>query len=279
MFWQMNQVSCAIDRNLVFLDRWDATIMSDHIAPNLRVVRILEVFAHVGAPMTPTELNDHVRWTKQTTHRLCQTMLAAGLLEKHGRRLQPHSRVNRLAAGLGQFAIATVNCHQILRDIASQIGETVNFVRPEKQGMTYVDRVETNWPFRILLPVGTHVPFHCTASGKTYLASLPAKRRKAMIASLDLTGLTPHTHVTKDSLTAEITQINKRGYALDLEEFHLDMVAIAVPVLDQKGRFFAALAVHGPIQRFDQSAAESNLELLQTAAKDISVALFDAAAD
>lgn len=253
--------------------------MEAHIAPNLRVVRILEIFSDVGAPMTPTELHRHTDWSKQTTHRLCQTMLAAGLLEKQGRFLQPHSRVNRLAAGLGTFAVANVTCHQILRDIASKVGETVNFVRPEKQGMTYVDRVETNWPFRISLPIGTHVPFHCTASGKTYIASLPAKRRNAMIANLDLSRLTEHTHVTADSLTKEIDLVRRRGYALDLEEFHLDMVAIAVPVLDHKNRYFAALAMHGPTQRFDRTKAENNFELLRTSAARISAVLFNGETD
>lgn len=249
--------------------------MENPVPPNLRVFRILEIFADVGTPLTPTELHRHTEWSKQTTHRLCHTMVAAGLLEKQGRYLHPNSRVNRLAASLSNFAISNVTCHQILRDVASKVGETVNFVRPEKQGMTYVDRVETNWPFRILLPVGTHVPFHCTASGKTFIASLPAPRRRAMIANLDLVRLTEHTHVTAESLATEIDLVRQRGYALDLEEFHLDMIAIAVPVLDRKNRYFASLAMHGPTQRLDRAKIEGNLELLQASAERISATLFD----
>ena len=55
--------------------------------------------------------------------------------------------------------------------------EKRSILSDQKSWECFADRVETDWPFRVLLPVGTHVPFHCTASGKTYLASLPAANR------------------------------------------------------------------------------------------------------
>ena len=67
---------------------------------------------------------------------------------------------------------------QILLNIANKVKETVNFVVPEASGMNYIDRVETDWAFRIQLPIGTNVPFHCTASGKCFLASLSPKKEK-----------------------------------------------------------------------------------------------------
>ena len=104
--------------------------------------------------------------------------------------------------------------------------------------------------------------------------SLGGNCRTAMIATLDLFALTDHTHVTIDSFTAEIETVRRRGYALDLEEYHLDMIAIAVPVLDHNKRFFAALAVHGPKLRFDKETAVETLALLQTSARRISAILF-----
>ena len=86
--------------------------------------------------------------------------------------------------------------------------------------MFYADRVETDWPFRVLLPVGTHVPFHCTASGKTYLASLPAAKRRTMLAGLDLHQYTETTHLSAATLEQELKQVARDGYALDREEFH-----------------------------------------------------------
>ena len=140
--------------------------------------------------------------------------------------------------------------------------------------MRYVDRVETNWAFRVALPIGTHVPFHCTASGKIYMASLPSARRRAFLASLTLNSLTANTHSSADTLATELSKIRRDGYSLDREEFHSAMVAIAVPVTDPAGRFYAALAVHGPTQRFSLESALQSRKLLHGYAARISQVLF-----
>jgi len=249
--------------------------MTDQTAPNMRLLRILEIIASAERALTPTEINEPLGWPKQTLHRLCQTLIREGYVEKHQRRLVPRKRLLSLAFGLSNHAANHAARHQILQKIARQVGETVNFVKPEIKGMMYADRVETNWPFRILLPIGTHVPFHCTASGKTYLANLPAARRRKILASLDLHPYTAATLSNAQALDDELSRIKRNGFALDLEEFHEDMVAIAVPVYDDHNRFFAALAIHGPKQRFDKDAALARLPLLLQSAKQISETVTD----
>ena len=64
-----------------------------------------------------------------------------------------------MASGILHASRLHIARHQILQDVAATVGETVNFVVPEDAGMSYFDRVETDWPFRVQLPVGTHVLF------------------------------------------------------------------------------------------------------------------------
>jgi len=244
--------------------------MADHTPPNMRILRILEIICNSDRALTPTEINEHLGWPKQTLHRLCQTLIRNGYLDKHQRRLVPRKPLLSLAFGLANHATNHTARHQILKQIARKVGETVNFVRPDIKGMVYADRVETNWPFRIALPIGTHVPFHCTASGKTYLANLPIPQRRKILASLDLQTYTTATLNDSASLEDELTRINHQGFAIDLEEFHTDMIAIAVPVYDDQKRFFAALAIHGPKQRFDKDQALARLPLLLASAAQIS---------
>ena len=136
--------------------------------------------------------------------------------------------------------------HQILVELAQKTGETINYVVPEDDGMSYLDRVETGWAFRVQLPIGSHVPFHCTASGKTFLASLESRKRKAFAHGLTLEQKTPKTITDPDTLLKELSAVSKNGFAIDNEEFMDGMVAIAVPVMDKSGRFLAAIACHGP---------------------------------
>ena len=67
------------------------------------------------------------------------------------------------------------------------------------------------------------------------MASLPAVQRKALLASLELTPLTPNTFTDPALLADELGTIRKDGYSLDREEFHDAMVAIAVPGDRQQG--------------------------------------------
>jgi len=252
----------------------DANMDSDKLAPNLRIIRIFEILAKHHQPLSPTELNNELKMPKQSLHRLCNMLLEEGYLAKTGRKLYPSPRLLQMASGLGTLGVNSTACHQILRKVSHQFGETVNFVRPEKSGMKYIDRVETNWAFRILLPVGTHVPFHCTASGKTYLASLPKQKRERMARSLHLTRQTPQTIDTAINLLAELVRVRRQGYAVDNEEFHNEMVAIAVPVTDLNGDYFASLAVHGPSPRFKLEEAIQKIDILRQAATEIQLMLF-----
>jgi len=249
---------------------------ANRIPTNLRTLRILEILGNAEHAMSPTQINQHLGLPKQTVHRLCKTLVEEGYLmrETNGRRLQPALRLRSLASGVLFASQFNLTRHQVLRDVAAQVNETVNFVVPVEKGMTYLDRVETDWPFRIQLPIGSHVPFHCTASGKTYLASLGTKARKAMVESLNLEKLTENTHDNAQSLLRELDDIARQGFALDKEEFVAGMVAIAVPIKDDKNRYCASLAFHGPTQRLSLETAVENADLLTNAARRLSDIIF-----
>ena len=115
--------------------------------------------------------------------------------------------------------------------------------------MIYYDRVQTNWPLRIYLPVGSHTPAWCTASGKLYLSSLPKERRQRIIAKLSLDKLARNTLTETDLLESELLKIQANDLGIDNEEFVDGMVACAVPIKDEDGKLFACLFTHAPVIR------------------------------
>ncbi len=252
--------------------------MSDpqRIPTNLRTLLILEVLGTADRPLTPTEINKEIGLPKQTVHRLCATLEKEGFLTRaeDPKRLRPGRRLRALAAGLLHGDAQHMIRHQILTRVSEQVEETVNFVVAQDTGMQYVDRVETDWPLRIQLPIGSAVPFHCTASGKVFLSAMRNKARERFVGNLTLSIQTPNTHVTPDELLGELQQISKQGYATDNEEFMQGMVAVAVPVRDARGRFVAALACHGPTQRMSLRQAIDKKDILTKGAAEISAALF-----
>jgi DNA-binding IclR family transcriptional regulator len=260
----------------VILARKEVKMTEQRIPTNLRTLLILEVIGRSDRAMTPTEINQHIGLPKQTVHRLVSTLEKDGFLAKEadGKHYRPTRRLRLLGAGLLHASRSHITRHQVLQQVASQVKEAVNFVIPEETGMNYLDRIDTDWPFRIQLPVGTNVPFHCTASGKTFMASLSKSSRIKFVKGLQLDKHTNQTHVSQETLLEDLANCAKRGYSLDNEEFMDGMVAIAAPVTDVHGRFVAAIAYHGPSQRLSLNQAEKRIDILFDAAESLKNALF-----
>ena len=250
---------------------------SDRIPTNLRTLLILEALGKGDRAMSATEINAEMGLPKQSIHRLCASLEAEGFMTQLAgtRKYVPSRRLRELGSGLLFNSQTHIARRQILLAVASEVGETVNFVVPEADGMSYVDRVETDWALQFQLPIGSHVPFHCTASGKCFVASLAPKAQKRFVAALDLVALTPSTKTSTEALIADLAEIRKRGYSLDEEEFLEGMVAIAVPVTDSQGRFVAALAFHGPTQRLSMDNVIAKKTVLQSAAHRLRSAIFE----
>lgn len=224
---------------------------SGQIPTNLRLLLLLEEVAKVGVPVTPSVVNEALGLPKPTIHRLFATAEAEGFLQRDidGRSYSLGRRMRLLSINtLSSERVRTVRL-AVLKSLAVAVGETCNLAIPEREGMFYLDRVETHWPLRIQLPVGTQVPFHCTASGKMYLSTLRTDYLERFLKNYALEKQTDKTITDPAKLQAELEITRERGYATDNEEFMTGMTAIAVPILDNRGRLLSTLSIHAPEQR------------------------------
>lgn len=249
---------------------------SGRVATNMRACFILEAITGNPDGLTPTEVSRTLGLPKQTVHRVCRSLVEQGFLTRDpvSRALTPGARLRVLATGVLQSSQLHILRHQILARVAHETGETVNYVMPQADGMSYVDRVETDWAFRVQLPIGSNVPFHCTASGKVWLASLGEAERRRVIKKLDLARYTGATICEPDALVNEVDDVARLGYSIDNQEFMDGMFAVSVPVHNSQGRYTASLAVHGPTVRLDIGKKDSVKDVLLRASADLTDALF-----
>jgi len=241
----------------------------------LRLLTLLEAVVANGGPVAPADLHQTVDLPRATLHRLVQTLEAEGFLQREpdGRSYSVGLRTRRLAVATLSTARVRTARLAVMRSLSRDVGETVNLAIPDREGMRYLDRVETEWPLRIQLPVGTEVPFHCTAAGKMYLSTLAPAALEGFLRNADLAATTPNTLTDPAALEAEIARIRAAGHSEDNEEFVPGMIAIAVPLRDPQGRMPATLSFHAPTQRMPIEAARRHLPRLKSAAEAIS-ALF-----
>lgn len=242
------------------------------IPTNLRLLLLLEEVSRAGVPVTPADLTEALGLPKPTVHRLFHTAEEAGFLQRDidGRSYSPGPRLRRLSVNtLSSQRLRTVRL-AILNAVVEMMNETCNIAVPDRENMVYLDRIETKWPLRIQLPIGTKVPFHCTASGKMYLSSLNPRYLDRYLASRTLKEHTEKTITDPAKLKAELALTRKRGYSTDDEEFMTGMVAVAVPIIDDQGRLVSTLSAHAPLQRNDLPALLANVEKLKEAAAELS---------
>ncbi len=238
------------------------------IPTNLRLLLILEEVARAGVPVAPSTLADALGLPKPTIHRLLATAEEEGFLQRDidGRSYGPGRRLRKLAGNALSSQRLRTERLTIMQALESEVGETCNLAAPGRHGMVYLDRVETHWPLRIQLPVGTQVPFHCTASGKMYLSSLRIDKLKRVLTWLELEPSTERSITGVAELLEELAITRNRGFSTDNGEFMDNMVAVAVPIRDSEGRLLTTLSIHAPRQRYDLDSLIAMVPQVQEAA-------------
>ena len=248
---------------------------SEGASPNSsaeRSLRLLSFIADAGRALSLAELAAALGLPKATAHRLCNQVLEHGYIVRDidERSFAVGPALRKLA--FDALAHATVRGlrHAALTDLVAAVGETCNFTALDGVEVLYLDRVEAPWPWRLTLDVGVHVPLHCTASGKLFLASMSRERRMRVLGQLQLARLTPNTLTDAAALRADCERIAAQGYSVDNEEFITGLVAVAVPVRDRGGEMRAAVAVHAPVARMSLESMLTHLPALRHAAQRMS---------
>ena len=232
-----------------------------------RSLRLLSRLASEGKALSLAQLATDLTLPKATVHRICGFLLDGGFISK-----SDEGRAFEIGPALRRLALDTLNHdttqglrHTVLEDLVAQIGETCNFTTLDGADVRYLDRVEAKWPWRLTLEVGAHVPIHCTASGKLFIALMDAPRREQMLKTLVLNAMTEHTITDVEKLRSQCATIAAQGYALDEQEFIDGLIAMAVPVFDANQTLRGAVAVHAPMARMSAKGALTHLPALRAA--------------
>lgn len=243
-----------------------------------RALLLLETIAQADEPPSLNELMAAIRLPKATTHRFVALLERLGFVQRaaDGRRYEVGHRLLNLSLNGMQRSFDLAPRRIILSALVKEIGETCNITMLDGERLIYLDRAESDWPLQFRLSVGSHVPLHCTASGKLFLSLAPATLRKALFRTQPFQRYTARTLTTTEQLEAELARIRQTGVGTDNEEFMEGMSATAVPIRDSRGRICATVAVHGPITRLPFTRALALVPALKKAAKALEqTLLFD----
>lgn len=237
-----------------------------------RVLQIVEVLANSQRPMSVSDLAETLEVPIPSMYRLLDQLQNLGFvhLDLHGK-VACGKRMYKLAMNLWQNSHFKTERLSILQQLSAQIGETVGIAIMQDLDVVYVDRVLSDWPLQIYLPVGTHVPIWASASGKLLLSQLSNDKCERIVDKMSIHALTINTQTNKKQLMQTIVKTRDTKIGIDNEEFIPGMVACAVLIPNNEHKAFATVFTHGPTVRKTLEELLDYVPLMRKAAHELSV--------
>ncbi|MDZ7849526.1 MAG: IclR family transcriptional regulator [Halodesulfurarchaeum sp.] len=208
-----------------------------------------------------SELAEELDMAKSTVHGHLATLKERGyLVQDEASRY--HLSLTFLTLGGAVRQVRTIYSHvePLLAEIASETGESVNYVIESQGKMTFVGSVLGEEGIRTEVDVGFRTDLHTTPEGKLVLAHLPASRRRELLDEIEFP---IGNSVGRAAFTAELDEIREAGIAYGNETIVKNVSTVSVPVIDNEDIFYGAIVVAGPSLRFTQDRVESIKETLQ----------------
>jgi IclR family transcriptional regulator, acetate operon repressor len=242
----------------------------------LRAFSVLEAVIRADKPVSLDEVASACGLPKPTVYRTLVMLEQAGMLlrEPVSKRYTAGPRLSTFALEVLTNSIVRAPAHAILQRLVDEIGETCNVAMLDGTAIVYLDRVETPSPLRLNLQPGSHVPLHCTSTGKLLLSQLSRSQRQKLIGNGPLQRCTENTITDVNLLEQELERFKTDRVATNNEEFHVGMIGVAVPILDRNGRVCASLAVQAPVVRMSLERALQQVPTLRLAATALSFVYF-----
>ena len=154
--------------------------------------------------------------------------------------------------------------------LAAKTGETTHLVIREGRQAVFVDHELTAQPVGVSVGSGRCEPLHCTAVGKALIADYDRAELEKLFGNEPLPAPTKRVIRTIAELAKECQRTQKRGYAVDNEEFHKGVRCVAAPIRDGSGQVIAAIGISAPIDRLSESRCEKVAQEVKRAAAEIS---------
>ncbi|HTW27185.1 MAG TPA: IclR family transcriptional regulator [Acetobacteraceae bacterium] len=243
------------------------------VGPVVGAFDALEFVLASARPVSLGEISRGCDRNKTTVYRYVQTLLFLGYLqvtECGTYEIGPaiHALQNDDARDRTIRAVA----EPVMHALNGTLRETVNLGVPKGRRVYYLAILSGPEDCGGIAQVGDGDYFHCTALGKAILAFQIPEIRAAHLRP-ELLRLTDHTILDKRRLFAELSEVRRRGYAIDRGENEAGYSCFGVPVRDWRGLPVAAISVSLRTDRVTRSREFEVSESVMLAAREIEARL------
>ncbi|OGN88847.1 MAG: hypothetical protein A2Y88_03620 [Chloroflexi bacterium RBG_13_48_10] len=251
--------------------------MSQSVRAVERALDILLCFTMERTTLSLTEITEHVGMHKSTIHRLLATLESKRFITRN--KATGMYQLGFLFFELASIMLKDLDIQQwalpYLQQLSLQCGEMVDLAILDNGHVVYLQVVESTQRVKIAAAAGEQLPVYCTATGKAFLAYLPEKQVRQILAQ-GMKKYTENTLISPDDLFKNLHQTRERGFAISEQEYEKDINAVAAPIMDSNDCPIAVIAIVGPSYRMSHDhmleLGQLIKETAETIAQEVGVA-------
>lgn len=214
-----------------------------------RALSILEILSNYDN-LSLMEISEKVQLHKATTHRLVNSLLENGYIEKDA--TTKKYRISLKLFQLGNRRVQNIDflnvAKSMIRQLSQEINQTVHLVIEDDNEVLYIDKHDSqDSETRMHSRIGKKAPMYVTAVGKAILAT---KTNSAIVDywnQVDIQPKTTHTITNLEDFLAEIDTVRQQGYAIDNEENEYGIVCIGASFASYKDSSAGAISISLPL--------------------------------
>lgn len=240
----------------------------------LRCLQVLELLAEDPFELSLSVLAERLSLPRPSAHRLCMTLLEAHLIEQNPETRRYVLAPKALWIGSGYVRHSAVYRASFfpMQDLAKNVTGTVQLGVLDNGNVLFIHSVGYTGSPHAFADVGLRRSLHATASGKVFLAAMPwAEVERIMATHCDR--YTDKTITSVPRMKQEITEIQRKNYALNVEELLPGYWVLAAPVIGRNGQTLAAISLTLSIEHFSPDQEVRYAALVHEAAQKSSLQL------
>ena len=226
----------------------------------------LAIVLQQEGPLRVSDAAERLGVSPSTAHRLLAMLVYRGFAEQRPDRryeagdvLRPSPAVRAPVALLRQAALPH------MRKLVERMRESVNLLVLAGTDTRIIATAECTQVLRVGSRDGRILPAHLTSGGVALLAALPADEVTALYED--------HPEVDLPRLRRELSQVRRRGFAINDQRTEAGLTALAVPIRDPEESAIAAIALAMPTARFHRDRIAEWVSTLTTTATAITGSL------
>ncbi|MDD5921690.1 MAG: IclR family transcriptional regulator [Eubacteriales bacterium] len=215
--------------------------------------------------------------TKSSVHRILDTMLEHGFVEKKGTSIAAYN----LSWGIfkignvvpSRHSLNSSNYVTIMETLSQDVQHTTTLSVKEEHSSAVVYKVTPGLTHKTSGILSQHDPLYASSAGKLFMLNYNKDEIMRYFQNTNIRKYTSHTILNYLDFLDELEQIRRDGYSIDRGEFEEDTWCIAMPIRNYTGEITAGLSVSAPPEEMQPEDLEKIKTYLKPAVDELSAFL------